>query len=86
MILTKTEISVKEIDGQETELGLIGPGNGRLTRLIETLVGCSSMLRLHALYHDVFGKIYLKIKKGPCYTYVFRNCIFKGSPLLGHLT
>ena len=46
----------------------------------------SSMLRLHALYHDVFGRIYLKTKKGFGYTYFFRNCIFKGSPLCGHLT
>ena len=37
LILTKTEISVKEIDVQETGLGLIGPGNERLARLLETL-------------------------------------------------
>ena len=37
LILTKTEISVKEIDVQETGLGLIGPGNGRLAKLLETL-------------------------------------------------
>ena len=40
---------------------------------------------LHALYHLVFGRIYVKTKKGLGYNYVFRNCIFKGSPLLGHL-
>ena len=38
------------------------------------------------MYNDVFGRAYLKIKKGPGYTYFFRNCIFKGSPLFGHLT
>ena len=79
LILTKTEISIEEADAQETELGLIGPGNGCLTRLLETLFGWSSTLRLHALYHDVFGRIYLKKKEGPGYTYVFRNCIFKGN-------
>ena len=86
LILTKTEISIEEIDAQETELGLIGPGNGCLKRLLETLFGWSRTLRLHALYHDVFGRIGLKTKEGPGYTYVFRNCIFKGSPLFEHLT
>ena len=65
LILTKTEISIEEIDTQETGLGLIGPGNGRLTKLLEILLGWSSTFRLHALYHDVFGRIYLKTKKGP---------------------
>ena len=64
-ILTKTKILIEEIDAQKTGLGLIGPGNGRFTRLVEIL---------------------LKTKKGPGYTYVFRDCIFKVSPLLGHLT
>ena len=77
-ILMKIEI--------QSKLGLIGPRNGCLTRLLETLFRWSSMLRLHALYHDVFGRIYLKTKKGFGYTYFFRNCIFKGSPLFGHLT
>ena len=44
------------------------------------------MSLFHAFYHDVFGRIYLKTKKEPGYTYVFRNCIFKGSPLSAHLT
>ena len=79
LMLTKTEISIEEIDTQETGLGLIGPGNGHLTKLLEILFGWSSTFQLHALYHDVFGRIYLKTKKGPGY-------IFKGSPLFGHLT
>ena len=83
LILTKTEFSIKETDAQETGLLLIGPGNGPLTRLLETLFGWLTTSRLHALYHDELGKIYLKMKKGPGYTYVFRNCIFKGSPPTG---
>ena len=35
--LTKMEISIEEIDVQETGLRLIGPGNGRLTKLLEIL-------------------------------------------------
>ena len=66
---------------QEIGLGLNVPRNGYLTRLLETLFGWSSTLRLQALYHDVFERIYLKTKKGPFYNYV---CT--GSPLFGHLT
>ena len=86
LILTKAEIPIEEINTQETGLGLIGPGNGRLTKLLEIIFVWSSTFRLHALYHYVLGRIYLKTKKGPGYTYIFRNCIFKGSPLFGHLT
>ena len=80
------EISIAETDVQEAGLGLIRPGNGRLIRLLEILFGWSSTFRLRALYHDVFGRIYLKTKKGPGYTYVIRNYTFKGSPLFRHLT
>ena len=40
LILTKTEISIEEIDLQEIGLGLIGPGNGNLTKLLEILFDC----------------------------------------------
>ena len=76
LILTKTEISIEEIDIQETGLGLTRTGNGRLTKLLEILFGWSSTFRLHALYHDMFGKNYLKTKKRPSYIYIFRNRIF----------
>ena len=37
LILIETEISIEEIDVQQTGLGLTGPGNGRLTKLLEML-------------------------------------------------
>ena len=51
----KTGMSIEETDVQETGLGLVGPGNVCLARLLETLFGWPSTFRLHALYHDVFG-------------------------------
>ena len=63
LILIKTEISIEEIDAQETGLGLIGPGNGCLTRLLETLFGWSSKFRLHAFYHDVIFTIRYRSKR-----------------------
>ena len=49
LILTKTETSIEEIDAQETGLGLIGAGKRCLTRLLETLFGWSSTLRLEVI-------------------------------------
>ena len=48
-ILTKMEISIEEIDAQETGLGLIGSGNRHLTRVSETLFGWSSTFHVNAL-------------------------------------
>ena len=82
LILTKAEISVEEIDVQETGLGLIGSGNRRLPKLLEILFGWSCTFRLHAWYHDVFheneerARLYLHLQK----LYIER------SPLFGHLT
>ena len=70
LILTKTEISIEEIDVQKARLGLIGPGNGRLTKLLQILLGWSCTFQLHALYHDVSGRISLKTKKEPDHTYI----------------
>ena len=86
LILTKTKIPIEEINAQETGLGLIRLRNGHLTRLLETLFRWSSTFRLHTLYHNVFGRIYLKTKTGSGYISVVTNCIFKGSPLFRHLT
>ena len=74
LIFMRMEILFKEIVVHETALRLIGPGNWCFTKLLEILFRWSSTFWLHALYH-VFGRIYLKTKKGPAYTYVFRNCI-----------
>ena len=64
VILMKTEISIKEIDAQETELGLVRPVNECLTKSLEALFEWPSMLQLHGFYHDMIGRIYLKTRKG----------------------
>ena len=86
MVDTYKKENFKEIDVQEAGLWLVRPGNARLTRLLKTLFGWSSTFQLHPLYHDVLGRIYLKINKWPSDTYVLRNYVFKGSPLFQHLT
>lgn len=67
-------------------MGLIGPGFGNLTCTLEYLFGKSKTLQNHALYHDVFGRLYNKYQLGPGYTYClkFRSCLKKW-PLIGHI-
>ena len=65
-LLTKTEISIEEIGAQETGLGLTGSGNGCLTKLLETLFGCSSTLR--CISKNLFenkerAQLYLRLQK-----------------------
>lgn len=44
---------ILEIEGSDS-LGLIGPGSGRLTRLLEFIFGWSDVFSNHAILHDAF--------------------------------
>ena len=44
---------ILEIEGSDS-LGLIGPGSGRLTRLLEFMFGWSDVFSNHAILHDAF--------------------------------
>lgn len=83
---TKEMISIRQVDNQEKGLGLIGPGNGFLTTILEKIFGGFKTFQIHAILHDVFGRIYLKTGKGPGYLYVFRDSKLKGSSLCGHIS
>ena len=87
-LYTCQEISIEEIDLQERGLGLIGPGDGILTYILEKCFGRFNAFRLHALFHDVFGRIYNKTKKGPGYMYVYDDApaMLKRSSLCGHIS
>ena len=41
------------------EIGLIGPGNGCLTRFLERMFGGSDILHSHSILHDAFGILYV---------------------------
>ena len=53
----------------EGSLGLIGPGDGYLTRVLEYFCGQNQFFRCHALSHDVAGRFRLKHNLGPGYLY-----------------
>ena len=71
-------------------LGLIGPGVGWLTTVLEWLLGWSMTFKRHAIFHDSFGLYYKKYKRTNGYCYgVSNNNIFswlKSSCFFGHIT
>ena len=79
---------ILEIEGSDS-LGLIGPGSGRLTRLLEFIFGWSDVFSNHTILHDAFGRFYTRFHDGNGYTYCINRHVpdfVKKSPLFGHLT
>ena len=71
-------------------LGLIGPGEGRLTSLLEMCFARSPVMKLHAVCHDAWGLYHRKTGRsnGYCYGVNSQNMCdhFKKSCLLGHMS
>ena len=84
-------ITINEIlDLYDGEIGLIGPGNGCLTYILERLFGKIKCFHLHSASHDAYGRFFMKHKRGRGYCYVIpknmtTHCL-KNSPLLGHIS
>ena len=80
-------LEIMELEGYD--IGLIGPGNGKLTNLLEFLFGWSNVFASHAILHDAFGRFYNRFEFGPGYTYCLKGHIpefMKKSPFFGHIT
>ena len=72
------------------EIGLIGPGNGCLTHILERIFNQSDILHSHSILHDAFGRFYTHHSFDRGYTYVIPKnrtpkCI-KRSPLCGQIS
>ena len=74
----KTGLSMTEIlqkaqvpgtDFYNTAFGLVGPGPGMMTKVLEATVGWIPSIRLHGIIHDGFGLVYNAFKIGPGYNY-----------------
>ena len=83
-------LSILEIVEKHPDIGLIGPGNGCLTKVLEYLFSWSKTICTHAILHDAFGRFFDDYKTGPGYCYaLWRNqtgYFMKSSALLGHIT
>ena len=87
----KLNISIESILIENNyDIGLIGPGNGCITRILERIFNNSIMMRSHSILHDAFGRFYAHHQLDRGYTYVIPKnrtpkCI-KRSPLCGQIS
>ena len=72
------------------EIGLIGPGSGPVTWLLETAFGWIDILNSHSILHDAFGRFYDHHELGRGYTYAipekYTTKLIKRSPLCGQIS
>ena len=84
-------VSIREIlETNNGEIGLIGPGNSRLTRFLERIFNRSDILHSHSILHDAFGRFYAHHSLDRGYTYVIPENKtprwVKTSPLCGQVS
>ena len=58
----------KILELNDNEIGLIGPGNGCLTWILERIFHQSDILHSHSILHDAFGRFYVHHSKDRGYT------------------
>ena len=87
--ITGKDLAFEEIYKKHDNLGLIGPGNGFLTGILEKLFGSSQTFKKHAVLHDVFGNFYLDFEEGPGYAYaspLWLPRFLRDEPLIGQIS
>ena len=66
--------SVESImDSCQGEIGLIGPGNGRITCCLEALLSQYSFYNTDGIFHDAYGRFYNRYGYGSGSCYLFHN-------------
>ena len=74
----------------DNEIGLIGPGDGCLTWILERIFHQSDILHSHIILHDAFRRFYVHHSLDRGYTYIIpQNRTSKGikrSPLCGQIS
>jgi hypothetical protein len=97
-VLQKLSLEYKKQDMDLTDyyyedlyaLGKIGPGGGWLTTALEFLFSNSTLLKLHAVFHDSFGLFYRKFhySNGYCYGLKAKNLphFLRKNCLIGHVS
>ena len=72
------------------EIGVIGPGSGCLTHILERIFNRSDILHSHSILHDAFGRFYAHNSLDRGYTYVIPENKtprwVKTSPLCGQVS
>ena len=87
--LIDKDLTLEQILENHSDLGLIGPGNGLLTRLLEKLFGKSKTFRKHAILRDMFGgNVYADFEERPGYCYaspMWLPFFMRDEPLMGQI-
>jgi len=77
------------LEMNDGEIGLLGSGNGCLTRILERMLGWSRILHSHSILHDAFGRFYNDFGMDRGYLYMipvrFTPKYLKGNPLCGQI-
>ena len=86
----KTILSIDNILYIHNDIGLIGPGNGRITRFFERTLGWIDVIHSHSILHDAYGRFYNRysLDRGYCYA-IPKNAtskLMKRSPLCGQIS
>ena len=87
----KRDMSMNEIlELNDGEIGLLGPGSGCLTWLLEKIFGWIDILNSHSVLHDASGRFYDHHKLGRGYTYAisekYTTKLIKRSPFCGQVS
>ena len=80
---------IEEIIQIQPSIGMLGPGNGCLTRILEFLLSWSKLFCRHACLHDAYGRFFQDYRKDVGYLYAIRRGVpgfLKTKPLFGHLS
>ena len=82
-------LNAADILSKHPDIGLIGPGHGMLTKILEYCFNSVQLFCNHAILHDAFGRFYHDYRRGPGYCYAISirlPKLFRNSPLLGHVS
>ena len=83
------DLSLKEILVKHSDLGLIGPGHGTITHILEKLFSSSQTFKKHAILHDAFGNFFLDFGEGPGYCYaspIWLPSFMRDAPVMGQIS
>ncbi|HEX5748654.1 MAG TPA: RHS repeat-associated core domain-containing protein [Archangium sp.] len=70
----------------EKGFGMVGPGSGMTTTVLEKLVGWIPSVRLHGVVHDAYGFAFNTWQIGPGYTYAGQLLLSQDMPVAGQVT
>ena len=88
-IKANEDLSLKEILEKHSDLGLIGPGHGTITRKLEKFFSSSETFKKHAMLHDAFGNFFLDFGEGPGYCYaspIWLPSFRRDAPVMGQIS